>query len=88
MDGVSYKLDSQTIQKLSIPSEPLLEKDTDRAYVTYTDEKKLKSRGKEGYVVDTYLCTIINNVETSRKLITHDTYPAKPDRYWVGTLRR
>ena len=88
MGGITYKIESVTVQKLSIPATPIYDKDTDQAFVIYTDETKLKTKGKEGYVVETYLVTILQNQETHRKLISTDKYPAKPDRYWVGTRKR
>ena len=88
MGGISYKLESETIEKLPIPKDPVYDKDTDQTYVTYTDETKLRSKGKEGCVVETYLCTLLNNRMIDRVLITTDRYNAKPDRYWQGTKKR
>lgn len=88
MGNTRYELETETVETLPKPSEPTLKEDEDMTYVTYTDEKKLVSKGREGHVVETYLCTIVDGVQTARELISKDTYPARADVYYVGIAER
>ncbi|MBE5815800.1 MAG: hypothetical protein E7320_11475 [Clostridiales bacterium] len=88
LENVYYKLESETVEIIPKPELPKLKDDKtgERAY--YTDETKLASKGREGYVVDTYLCTYQDDVLIGRDKISTDTYPAREDVYWVGIHSR
>ena len=88
LGGTRYELQSETVQTLPKPEEPTLVEDETGENVTYDDEKKKISSGREGYVVDTYLSTITDGVEVSRVKVSTDTYPERADRYWVGVTPR
>ncbi len=88
LNGVSYKLESKTIEVLQIPAGVEEVKDKDQSHVTYTDQTAPKSDGKKGCVVETYLCRIESNVIVDRKLVSTDTYKAKPKSVWIGTQKR
>ena len=64
----------------------LYNKTGEKAY--YVDETKLASKGREGYVVETYLCTYQGDELISRDKVSTDTYPARQDVYWVGVNQR
>lgn len=87
LGDISYKIESETVERLY--SKEIKEvKDTTQTHVTYVGERKWKANAKEGCVVDTYLCTIQGNVVIERKKISRDTYAAKPEQWWVGTVKR
>ena len=88
LGDVSYALQSQTIEVLPKPEEPAYTEDKDGEYVTYQDETKQYSKGREGYVVETYLVTVSGGQQVDRTLVSKDTYDARPDRYWVGVSPR
>ena len=88
LENVSYQLVSETVEVLPKPEEPVLVKDEDGENVVYEDETKLRSKGRDGYVVETYLVTYTDGVETDRTRVSRDTYAAKADRYWVGVTPR
>lgn len=88
-DGVSYRLRSETVQTIAPPEEKKYEVDATGLIVTYTDEEKLKTKAVEGQVVETYLEKYQNGVLVEQpKLITSDTFNAKPAVYWRGNTRR
>ena len=88
LENVSYQLVSETVEVLPKPEEPTLDKDETGEYVIYEDETKLRSKGRDGYVVEAYLVTYTDGVETDRTRVSRDTYPARADRYWVGVTPR
>lgn len=88
MENVRYELESKTVETIPKPAEPTLKEDVNGEYVFYTDERKQVSKGREGHKVETYLCTIVDGVQTERKLVSQDTYPARADVYYVGTTVR
>lgn len=88
LQNVSYMLESQTVEVLPKPVEPELKPDETAQFVIFDDEKKKYSSGRDGYVVDTYLITLVDGQEVDRKKLHQDTYPARPDRYWVGITPR
>lgn len=88
LEDVHYKLESETIEIIPKPTEPKLKEDKTGEHAFYTDENKLASKGREGYVVETYLCTYQGDTLISREKISKDTYPARQDVYWVGTNTR
>ena len=79
---------SETVEVLPKPEEAVLVKDEDGENVIYEDETKLRSKGRDGYVVEAYLVTYTDGVETDRTRVSRDTYPARADRYWVGVTPR
>lgn len=88
LDNTRYELETVPIETIPKPEEPTLKEDEDMTYVTFVDEKKLVSKGREGHVVETYLCTIVDGVQVSREKVSTDTYPARADVYYVGTAER
>lgn len=88
LGDISYTLQSETVEVLPKPEEPTLTEDTDGEYVIYQDETKLYSKGRDGYIAETYLITVQNGQEINRTRISRDTYPARPDRYYVGVTPR
>ena len=88
LEDVHYKLESETIEIIPKPEEPKLKEDKTGEHVFFIDENKLASKGREGYVVETYLCTYQGDTLISREKISKDTYPARQDVYWVGTNPR
>ena len=87
LGNVRYELTAQTVQVIPKPEEPTLKEDKDAAYVTYQDETKT-IKGRDGYVVESYLVTYVDNVETERRLMYTDTYPAKADTVYTGVTPR
>ena len=88
LEDVHYKLESETIEVIPKPEEPKLKEDKTGEHVFYVDETKQISKGREGYVVETYLCTYQGDNLISRDKISTDTYPARQDVFWVGTNMR
>jgi len=87
LGNVTYELQAETVQIIEKPAEPEMKADKDASYVTYTDETKL-IKGREGYVVDSYLATYTDGVLTDRKKMYTDTYPAKADTIYTGVTDR
>lgn len=87
LNGVTYELTAETVQTLPKPEEPIITNDKNANYVTYVDETKTV-KGHDGYVVEAYLITRVNGVETERKKVSTDTYPAKADTVYVGVTQR
>ncbi|MEG0271235.1 MAG: G5 domain-containing protein [Clostridia bacterium] len=87
LGNVQYQLVSETVETLPKPEEPTLVEDKDANYVTYVDQTKV-SKGREGHVIATYLCTMVDGAELSRELVSTDTYPARADRVYVGVTPR
>jgi hypothetical protein len=52
--------------------------------VTYTDEELTVIEASEGFVVDTYLSTIVDGVQTERNKIARSTYKNRAARIYVG----
>ena len=84
LGDTSYMLESQIVETLPKPVDPILTPDETSTYVFYVDETKRYSKGRDGYVVDTYLLTMVNGEEVERTHLHQDTYPERADRYWVG----
>jgi hypothetical protein len=76
------------VEVIPKPEEPKLKEDKTGEKAYYVDEMKLASKGREGYVVDTYLCTYQDDVLISRDKVSTDTYPARQDVMWVGVNLR
>ena len=88
LENVYYRLESETVEVIPKPEEPKLKEDKTGEKAYYVDEMKLASKGREGYVVDTYLCTYQDDVLISRDKVSTDTYPARQDVMWVGVNLR
>lgn len=88
LGDVTYSLETKTTEVLPIPDEPKYIKDKKQEYVTYKDQEKQTSKGKEGYVVDSYRLKFVNGHEVERTFLYTDRYEAKPKVIYVGTLDR
>ena len=88
MEGIRYELIAETTEVIPKPEDPIIVKDKNADYVTYTDQKKTVAKGRDGYVVNSYLITYQDNVETGRKHLYTDNYPAKADTVYVGVTQR
>ncbi|MEG2316548.1 MAG: VanW family protein, partial [Clostridia bacterium] len=88
LGNVHYELVSETVEVLPKPEESTLVEDKDGNYVIFQDETKLVSKGREGYVVETYLNTYVDGQMTAHDRVSRDTYPARSDRIYVGVLPR
>ena len=88
MGDVRYELESEIVETIPAPFNPVYIKDTAGTYVTYKDQQESVTKAKEGYVVNSYLIQYTGNIQTDRKLIYTDTYEAKPERIYVGVKDR
>ncbi|HPS81838.1 MAG TPA: G5 domain-containing protein, partial [Candidatus Limiplasma sp.] len=88
LGDIQYQLETEVVEKLPMPTEPEYIQDTKAKYVTYVDEEKTVIEASEGYVVDTYLVTIQNGVQTSRTKIARSTYKNRAARIYVGVTPR
>lgn len=88
LGNTRYELETEVVEKLEKPTEPEYVQDTKAKYVTYVDEEKTVIEASEGYVVDTYLCTIVDGVQTDRKKIARSTYKNRAARIYVGVTPR
>ncbi|MBR3873226.1 MAG: VanW family protein [Clostridia bacterium] len=87
MGDVRYELEAQTTEVIPKPVDPIMKEDKDGDYVTYIDETKT-IKGRDGYVVESYLATYTGDVCIDRKKMYTDTYPAKADTIYTGTQFR
>jgi hypothetical protein len=87
-DDVHYRLRSVEIERLPLPKEEVVRRDRDAKYVKYTDQSYLYSKGSEGYVVETYLQKMAGTTVLEEKLISTDTYNARPVIRYVGVTKR
>lgn len=88
-DGISFGLRSDVVQTLPIPDTKKYETDEQGIHVTYRDEEKLKTKGREGQIIETYLEKYQHGVLIEQpKLINRDTFAAKEAVYWRGRLKR
>ena len=83
-----YELETEVVEKLEKPTEPEYIEDKNAKYVTYTDEEKTVIEATEGYVVDTYLCTVTDGVQVKREKIARSTYKNRAARIYVGVTPR
>ena len=88
LESVRYELVHEVVQTLPKPTEPEYRKDTKGTHATYIDEQVEVSSGKDGYVVDTFLRTIADGVQTDRRKISTDRYPNGAAVVYVGTKER
>lgn len=86
--GVKYDLVTKTVETLPAPTEPEYRKDTNHTYATYVDQEYVYRKARDGYVVESYLVKYVNGAETERKLMYTDTYKAKGEIIYVGTVER
>lgn len=86
--GVKYELETVTVQTLPAPTEPEYRKDTNHTYATYVDQEYTYRKATDGCVVESYLVKYVGGVETERKLMYTDTYKAKSEIIYVGTVER
>lgn len=87
-EGVSYQLDTRTIETLTAPVNAEYVKDKNHEYVTYTDEEKLVRKARDGFVNETYLQRWENGNLVSETLVSRDTCQARAAKYYVGTVAR
>ena len=87
-EGVSYRLDSNVVRTLAPPVEKKYIVDKTGLIVTYKDEEKLKAKAVEGHVIETHLEKLLYGTVVERKLVSSDTYRAKPAEYWIGDTPR
>lgn len=85
-EGLTRRLKSVVDQVLV--AEDKMVPDRKQLYVTYKDETQLISKGRDGYVVSTFLQTYQGGKLIEEKLISTDTYNPRPTEYWQGTLDR
>ncbi len=88
LGDISYDLETEIVEVLQPPSDPVYIDDKEAKYVTFTDEFKIVSQAAEGYVVDTYLVKLQNGVQLSREKLTRSTYPARSQKIYVGVATR
>ena len=86
LGNVRYELETEIVEKVPMPTEPEYIQDTKGKYTAVLGEEVTVIQATEGYVVDSFLCTIVDGVETERKKIDRDTYPARPARIYVGAM--
>ena len=86
-EGVTYKLEAEEIELLPQPEDEI-RKDTKGEYVTYTDEQKVVSEGREGHVTQSYRVKYVNGVAVERTPLFKDTYKAAPRVIYVGVEER
>ncbi len=88
-DGVGYQLKSVVVEELEPPFEPVYKPDKKAQYVVYDDEFEVASKGRKGYVVESYLQKTINgNQVDAPRFISRDTYPSKAEVLWKGVTPR
>lgn len=88
LGNTRYELETEVVEKLPMPTEPEYIEDTKAKYVTYTDEEKIVIEASEGFVVDTYLATVVDGVQTERTKIARSTYKNRAARIYVGVTPR
>ena len=87
LGNTTYQLQSQTIEVIPKPVVPEQKKDKEGEYVTYVDETHT-IEGRDGYVVEAYLVSYTDGVETGRTRVSTDTYPEKADTIYTGITSR
>ena len=88
LGNTHYELETEVVEKLPAILEPEIIEDTKAKYVTYTDEEKTVIEPSEGFVVDTYLATVTDGVQTDRTKIARSTYKNRAARIYVGVTPR
>lgn len=87
-DNIRYELVTEQVEILPAPLNPVIVKDRQAQYVTYTDQEHVVSKAREGYVIDTYLLKYDGDTLVSRTKVSRDTYKARPERKYVGVTPR
>ena len=89
-DGVSYKLrTAEQVETIPAPLSVSYVKDTDHAYVTYTDQEPyLYREARDGFINETYLQLRQNGQVVSETLVSRDTCKPRETVYLVGTQSR
>ena len=88
MGDVRYELESEIVETLPAPFNPVYVKDTNGTYVTYKDQQESVTKAKEGYVVESYLVEYRGNSRMGRTKLYTDTYEPKAERIYVGVKDR
>lgn len=88
LGNVRYEIETETVETVPMPTEPEYIQDTKGKYTTMPGEEITVIEASEGYVVDSFLCTIVDGVQTERKQIDRDTYPARQARIYVGVFQQ
>ena len=88
LGDIRYELVSELTETILPPIEPQYIKDKNKEYVIFTDEQKVVSQAKEGYVYKSYRVTYVDNRETEREFLYTDTYNPKPEKIYVGIYSR
>lgn len=86
--GMSYRLETVTVQTLLAPLEPEIRKDRKGDYVTYVDQQEVTRQARDGCVVESYRVLYQNGLEVSREKLFTDTYKAKSQIIYVGVTER
>lgn len=86
MGDTTYALKSQLIEQLDFSTKRV--RDKDKKYVTYSDEEKLVTKGRTGYVYDTYRVTYVGGVEVAREFIFRSTYKVRDEVIYYGSQER
>ena len=88
LGGTSYDIKSEKTGELVASGGPKYIKDTDGKYATYTDEQVSVSDPKMGYEYMTYREEYHNGRLVERKDLDRCTYPAQPEKIYVGVKKR
>ena len=88
LGGTSYDIKSEKTGELVASGGPKYIKDTDGKYATYTDEQVSVSDPKMGYEYMTYREEYHNGRLVERKGLDRCTYPAQPEKIYVGVKKR
>lgn len=87
-ENVSYTLRTETVETILAPLTPIYRKDTNQAYVKYTDQEKLVRKARDGYITETYLQRWEGGTMVEETLVSRDTCEARAAIYYVGTQYR
>ena len=88
LGGTSYDIRSEKTGELVASGGPKYIKDTQGKYATYTDEQVSVSDPKMGYEYMTYREEYHNGRFVERKDLGRCTYPAQPEKIYVGVKKR
>ena len=88
LGGTSYEIKSEKTGELVASGGPKYIRDTEGTYVTYTDEQVSVSDPKMGYEYMTYREEYQNGRLVERKDLGRCTYPAQPEKIYVGVKKR
>ena len=88
LGGTSYEIKSEKTGELVASGGPKYIKDTEGKYATYTDEQVSVSDPKMGYEYMTYREEYRNGRLIERKELGRCTYPAQPEKIYVGVKKR